>query len=377
MILHYTVNNQPYHNVYSAWLESIRTAQPLTFYLNEDRYDTFDWAVEPPVSLNQLMVEHAMALREKHQTLILYYSGGFDSHTIYDVFRTNKIKLDAILVASSDKHPWFPTSVYEWLLKNHWDADTKILNLDSGSIDGTLIFDSEDWIFRDQGMLGRYYNAHYPAVERMLNKEFNDRDWGLIAGYEKPRLIYRQGQWFSRQSANVLDHSFGHQYIEYFYLEPLIAIKQSHLFKNNVKQHIAQNKLPLYDNDWAEAKYESRSDPKSMDSLNYACGRIGELVPGASFLQKKLSVRWCGLSDINHTGPWQEIDSVSKDSKFLIDDLKNGKQTAKNFLRGVYELSNQHTLKSYFRDKNLFTSSRGNLLYDLPWVWSKEYCLGS
>ena len=377
MIAHYTVNGQPYNNVYMAWLQAIQSDSTVQFYLDEHAYDQHDWSQEPNESLYQLMAQHAFNLRSQYQTLVLMYSGGFDSHTIYEVFKQHKIKIDAIVVGSSEHHAWFPQSVYHWLQTNHWDSETKLINLNSSDMTNSLVFDREDWLFEDRGKLLRYHDVQWLNVANIINKLFSGSSWRLISGLEKPRLVYRQGNWYSRQAGNVLDNSFGHDYLECFYLEPRIAIKQSHIFKRNVKQHIVENQLPLYDGDWAEAKYESRADPKIMYKLSRDCGRIGELVAGSSFLQKTLSATICGIDYVNQSGPWIDLSQSSPRSQCVLEGLKQNSKQAKNFLRGVYELHSQTTLRNYFAHNNLFRSPRQNMLYDLPWIWSKEYSLGA
>lgn len=373
----YTVSNQAFNNYYLALLENIRTGQDIKFYFKELEYNQYNWLREPQESLHDLMTQHAKDLRNRYEKLSFYYSGGFDSHTIYQVLEQAKVHLDSIVVASSQHHPWFPTQVYDWLRANHWDPDTEIINIDSADMSQCSLFHNDQWIFQDQGLILRYYNAGFSTLEQLLEEKYQSKTWAYITGYEKPRLVFRQGTWHSRQLASVLEHSFGRDHIEYFFLEPKIAIKQSHLLKQNVKNFIKQKNLPLYDGDWAEGKYGNGKQAQGLLQYNLACGRSNELIPGASCLQKNISEKWCGVSAINTKGSWQDLDNVSPDSVFVRQALANKLHTAQNFLRGVYELYSDQTIKKHLDHNHLFRSSRKNLLYDLPFVWSKEYCIGN
>ena len=377
MIAHYSVDGKPFNNVYLAWQHCIKTSSPVKFYLNDQAYDQLDWTQEPSETFDQLMTAHAYHLRNQYQHLVLSYSGGYDSHTIYDVFAKNRIHLDAIFVSASDQVPWFPTSVYNWLTQNHWDPHTKIILTDAGNLDENPLFKTDqNWIYQDTGTLIRYHSSSFWATHQRLLQEFNsETSWRLITGFEKPRLVYQNGRWYSRQLASVLEHCFGRPNFELFFLEPRLAIKQSHLVKHAVKRLIHNHKLPLYNGDWAEAKFGR--DAMGMHNWNLACGRINELNPGVSFKQKTLSEKMTGVSDINVHGQWTDLESVSPTSSLLINDLKQDKLYAKTFLAGIYELYSEKTLVNYFKHNNLFKSDRQNMLYDLPNVWSKEYDVGA
>jgi hypothetical protein len=373
----YTVNNQPYNNVYLAWMNSVETGHPVKFYLNEDQYDKIDWTTESTGSFDNLMAYRASELRNKYEKLVLYYSGGFDSQTIYNVFAKNKIHLDAIIIAASEEFVWFPTSVYEWTKNNHWDPHTEIIMLDARRPNERNPFlKNEDWIFdNERPELIRYYNTVFTTTEDVIYQKYSGHTFKCITGYEKPRLVYRNGQWFARQLAMVLEQGFNRPHIEAFFLDPVLAVKQSHVFKNNVKKYIQQNQLPLYDGDWAEAKY--KKTPKDFEQMGLDCGRHHELNHGVSRSQKMLSERLAGISNVNLDGPWQDIEKVSPESKFLAEDLRSGRLEATNFLKGVYNLYNQTTLVNHFKHSNLFRNERQNMLYDLPFTWSKEYNIGS
>ncbi len=369
----YTVDNVPYYNVYLAWNRARETGKPVKFYLDEAAYDQHDWLTEPTDSMDTLMKRHAWRLRNQYQKLILIYSGGYDSHTIYDVFARHRIPVDAIFCSTSPNMPWFPHQVYEYLKKNHWDPNTEIVNFDAS--DPSVFYQAdENWFLRNTGAHARYHGVSFDKFELWLGDRFGGYSCGCVLGFEKPRLIYKNGQWYSRQMASNIEPAFNYQTFEAFYLEPTIAIKQSHLLKNNLKQWLAWKNMPLYHGDWAETKFEKNEVGNHY--YNVCSGRISELVPGASFAQKDNSEKRSGISDINTKGSWQNIDTSSPLSTKLIEDIKTDKPYAKNFLKAVYEVYSQTSLMKYFQDNNLFVKERKNMLYDLPHVWSKEYCIG-
>jgi hypothetical protein len=370
----YTVDNTPYYNVYMAWNKARETGKPVEFYLDEANYDQHDWTVEPTESFDELMANHAWRLRNKYQKLLLLYSGGYDSHTIYDMLARHRVHIDVIICFTSNTIPWFPSYAYEYLKQNHWDPGTEIVNFDANDV-SEFNHTDEHWLLRNQGTFPRYHGVLWDPVNRWIGDNFGGYRCGCIIGMEKPRLVYKNGQWHSRQMASVVDPILNHEFYEAFYLEPKIAIKQSHIFKNNVKQWLKSKNMPLYEGDWAEAKFGKNEIDNHY--FNLCSGRIPELVSGASFLQKANSEKQNGISAINTSGNWQNIDTSSPTSTRLIEDINAGKSNAKNFLKAVYEVYSQTSLMKYFQQNNLFVKERQSMLYDLPYVWSKEYCIGS
>jgi hypothetical protein len=70
------------------------------FYFADDEHCRHDWTCEPEESIHALVDQRVRALRDQHQYLALWYSAGYDSHTILDsILRTNT-RLDEILVFS-------------------------------------------------------------------------------------------------------------------------------------------------------------------------------------------------------------------------------------------------------------------------------------
>ena len=143
MSIYYSVNDKKFNNNYLAYYESYKTGKAITFHVHEELYDTLDWSKEPVESFELLMDIHAHRLRQKYNYLILNWSGGTDSHTIYNVFKRNNIHIDEIIIKASAHSAGFPEINHEWIQKNHWDPTTTITNgnlrLPSAMPDGAVI----------------------------------------------------------------------------------------------------------------------------------------------------------------------------------------------------------------------------------------------
>lgn len=364
----YRVNTKTFYNTFLAAHESFKSGKPVELYCNDQLYDLHDWAVEPGESFDDLMRLHAEVLRNRYQRIVLLYSGGTDSQTIYNVFVKNNLHIDEILIKVSATNPSYPYGCYKWLLKNHPDPTTIITYYDENDPDlRGLEITSDGWIFENHGEM---YKFGMPicsnGVKLLLEKNHAGYKWAAITGCEKPRLIYRDGQWYSRQLDNVLRQLMGYEYLEHFFLEPRIHIKQSHLVKHAVKKLILEQNLPLYNNDWAEAKWPKTAN--GYQAWAVATGRYIELTPGVSFLQKQ-------INEQIFTTDTQKLAHVSPE-KIMQELYQSGDAVACNYVNGFNNLLSEHAFAQWL-NLEFLKNPGSNQFSNTKFIWSKEYNLGS
>jgi len=87
-----------FDNKYEALLHASNNHSGITFSYHDSIFKNFDRMQLGKIPLPQLYKERAQQLRDKYDYLILYYSGGSDSHTILETFLKNNIALDEICV---------------------------------------------------------------------------------------------------------------------------------------------------------------------------------------------------------------------------------------------------------------------------------------
>jgi hypothetical protein len=51
---------------------------PYNVYCQNSTWDKVDWTIEPEQDIKQLEKNHAKYLRDKYETLLLFFSGGVD-----------------------------------------------------------------------------------------------------------------------------------------------------------------------------------------------------------------------------------------------------------------------------------------------------------
>lgn len=200
------------------------------FYFADDEHRQHDWTVEPEESVYDLIDQRVRTLREEHQYLALWYSAGYDSHTILDsILRTNT-RLDEILVfhrpyiktqdniesqVAIKQAQWIKTHLQPWLKIRlvEYDQDT------------TFKFYQEhgsDWMYHGPG------HFHYFTKTSRYNTALYHKDLiGLdhivgrcdITGVDKPRVNLRDGKWYAQlPDVAILHHLKSPRHL--FYLCP-------------------------------------------------------------------------------------------------------------------------------------------------------------
>jgi hypothetical protein len=369
----YKVGNIFFNNIYLTLRQAQKTGNSVEFYCYDAEFDQYNWTQEPEASLDFLMLQHAQDLRNRYERLVLLWSGGTDSHTIYNVFKQGGIHLDEIIIkADKTEGSIFPEENADWLFKNHWDPTTQLTRYDDYDHNLRLIdLPNEDWVWKNGGDLYKYgMTSTANGVRLLCEKNHAGKKWRAIGGYEKPRLVYRDQRWYHRQLATVLEPTMGYDYVEHFFFQPLIAIKQAHMIKQSVKLLIASNQLPVYEGDWAEAKW-----PKTLSGYRdwaFGCGRHEELNVGISHHQKTVNDA-ISKTEISTHGHWKDIITADRRLKA---DLENGIKVAENFVKGLHNLRSEFGFVTWLKD-NGWLRANSNTLTNLNFVWSKEYDLGT
>jgi len=136
-----------------------------------------------------------------------------------------------------------------------------------------------------------------------------------------------------------------------------------------VKKHISDSALPLYENDWAEAKW-----PRTVDGYRawaQACGRHAELTDGASNLQKLRSDQYFSI-DVSNEKSYTDI--LTNPDPTLDEFLKQQNKTALNYVKGLFNLQSETRFMNFVNEKQYLR--KPNQLVNPTLLFSKCYDLG-
>jgi hypothetical protein len=263
-----------------------------------------------------------------------------------------------------------PAHHVAWIKENHWDPTTIItttLRLDTES--KKLTVDSDNWIFDNKPFLVKF-STSFPEehLGRYLKDKYAGTTWTAVGGFDKPFVYFKDGQWYTRQHNKVLAGLFGVDYIECFFLDPILHLKQSHLAKNALK------KIKQRDESIATKLFHNNMNTNFKDSaLEYLAwstmiGRHKELTHGVSHEQK--------MSNKNATYQTSKIlaniDNATLDP-YLKYQLENKNPVALDYINGLYNLKSETLFVDYLNDNHLMNKDH---LLSTKIIWSKSYNLG-
>lgn len=252
---HYTVGDDPtpvYH-LKLALEKRKATGGTVKFIYHDQLFATANTAIEPSQSLLELYCERVRQLREKYDYLVLYYSGGADSHNILKCFEYTDTKLDEIVsfVDSSykSKDSKISSEIYrvalpEVIQYQQRYPECKYSLIEIREVQNKLFTDSafNFDLYQDTSYhltpfgIMHYYGLYYE--DRFHRMRDQGKRVGVIQGIDKVRLKHINGKW----SFNFTDWSsyFGQKhyfrnfptYDEFFYWTPdlpNLVIKQAHV----------------------------------------------------------------------------------------------------------------------------------------------------
>lgn len=95
---YYLVGWKKFYNKTLALMYAQEYSFEVRWIFNDDVYGRIDWAIPVEESLESLYLRRAKQIREKYDYIILYYSGGSDSHNVLTTFVNNNIHIDEIVM---------------------------------------------------------------------------------------------------------------------------------------------------------------------------------------------------------------------------------------------------------------------------------------
>jgi len=202
---HWICNGIKFDDKYEVLVYASQKKLPITFHFHDLLWKNFDRSLLGKIPLKTLYKDRAQQLRDKYDYLILYYSGGADSHNVLRSFVDNNIKLDEICVKwpkplidgkfytantadKTGKNYWSEWDYavkpsLDWVSRTYPDIKIVIKDYVSTDLDLTSSFDN----LKNHGMrAGILLNSQVSDSEQvMLDK---GKTVANIYGLEKPRI---------------------------------------------------------------------------------------------------------------------------------------------------------------------------------------------
>lgn len=243
------------------------------YNFSNDMFNSIDWTIDPPFTMDELYRLRAQKLREEYDYLILMFSGGSDSTQILNTFLNHNIFIDEIQTYSyekvikkvdSDIYEKVPQAgimlEYEYAAKPILEKVAKLSPKTKINVIDTSDYSYDQIVNKKYDFIGNKshpgfkivsvsYQSHnpYSVVYNQKNVP-GDKKVAFIRGYEKPNLttdsnynLYFSFSDMPYVSIKLLrmglyEPSF---VIEDFYWSPdgpLIPVKQCHLIAKKLKE---------------------------------------------------------------------------------------------------------------------------------------------
>lgn len=278
--LFYQVGDQRFFNKFLAANYAANHNLPMKFDLYEAEFDKINWLVEPSLTWDQLLDIRVNQIASKNKPIVLNFSGGTDSYTIYKVFERNKIHIDAIYIREWYNEKEQQKEVFDLLYNKIYDPTIKIIVANNDTLfNHTEMYDSPNWIW-EKGIRLQYGlpGAGDVAANSYIEKVLGTNDFVSIIGLEKPRLMFTNDGVFSYQDDENYCRPMGDTRIDCFYLNPNLPelhVKQSYMLLKYIRQL-----EPLATSLSQFIKYSDFHNPSKFNWLDYSlkgCGRFGDL----------------------------------------------------------------------------------------------------
>ena len=349
---HYTVNNKKFTKKIEAIIESKKSNCPIRFK-EHSAYDGIDCSKVSEQSWTTLLKKYAFKLRQDHDHLRLWFSGGCDSTLLLDTFIINNIHLDEILLFKCGyKESDFEIDLAIDYLKKikHLIPNTKI---------NVNVLDKQHYInyYKDTDWI---YNQHISTCHSFRDPVYKPKDSSFddlpgskieIIAKEKPNIVLKNNKyylffidkdiapdWATQATANPIVN---------FYIDfPELNIKQSHM----LKEYVLQNNISMSDywNNYNIKQFVQNAGGKRLIYNNNFIKKI--------FLKNKVNINGYDYSYVNNKDlAFAKV--LNSDTEIFL--------AFKNYYHG--SLLIEKDFGNYFHNEKFFDDSIG--------ILSKFHCL--
>jgi len=345
----YRVGSQRIANKFLAYRESKIQNKPLEFDLFQEVFDKQIWNKEPSLSWDSLLDIRAHQIAAKKKPIMLGFSGGTDSMTIWEVFKRNNIQIHSmqLKIKYQSEQEWdLFKNVVPFMRKEAEQYKFKLLIIEQDSNDTlSRFYDSPEWVFSDLAVRVNVVCPERHGIEgNNWPADFIDQDYIYVSGLDKPRhKIVNNRFYIFNDDTTFLNYADPR--VDYFFISPELPelhIKQGYLLaKYIITKAVTENK-PL-------SFYNNIHNAKAHHYYDYAvvgCGRFGGDIAN-SHLQKVLNREQTLLIPENSKiTPFYK----GRSKKIIYESFQENSKYIQNYLEGLQMLRKDSIIKDIFKD---------------------------
>jgi hypothetical protein len=260
---HYRVGTVNMFSKVKALEVSAQINRPVSWHYDEV-FESYDWTQEPKSDLGHLYKQRAQQIQDHYDYIVVFYSGGADSHNMLESFLHAGVHIDEIVSchsfsADKDRNSRYNKEIFETAIpyvqslrdQKRLSNDTQHRVIDMSEITMQVVQDI-NWL--DFPYMANSAISINNIARTSLRKYIADwaklidqgRKLVLVWGHDKPRIMHDNGRFFL-QFLDIFDNCVSpwtQQTCpagwsdEIFYTTPdlpEIVIKQAHVIKNFLK----------------------------------------------------------------------------------------------------------------------------------------------
>jgi hypothetical protein len=237
---YYLVNNTIEYSKLRAIELANGDLNKIQFSWMENTWANIDWTIDPKESWSELLRTRCQQIRDKYTYLALWYSSGYDSHTILRAFVDNDILLDELLIY--DRRDFFDDPevavaiTHANYIKNTYYPNLKInvVRSNASSIENFYNKFGEDWVYHPGYSLKISKTSRVFATTVMddfLSASYKKGIRGDIMGIDKAKVLLSNGKWYAFCSDSSAYDFMGTNQENFYYSNdlPQLHIKQCHM----------------------------------------------------------------------------------------------------------------------------------------------------
>lgn len=233
---YWTVDDKKTYSKIEAIMLSNGVLGRVKYHWMENTWDHVDFSKEPNESWEDLCLSRVQQLRDSHNYLCLWFSGGFDSSHILECFIKAQLPLDELVIF--DQRSFYNDGEVDSALevanyyKTHYNSKVNINLVDIGWEFITKQFHSnKNWTYHHGDNI-RFTRTYFGS--RKEQAQFCSPNSGQradIAGFEKPRLNINNGTWQTFMIDSILGLTAGSGIIQFYCTNdlPELHVKQLHM----------------------------------------------------------------------------------------------------------------------------------------------------
>ena len=346
---YWTVGNRMTYSKLEALIWANGDVSKVQYHWMENTWDHVDFSVEPSMSWLELCITRAKQIRDQHDWVCLWYSGGWDSAGVLQAFIDAHCPVDEIAIADWS-HYYNDGEISQAFINANWyktHINSKVVirstDLDFDHVDQWFV-SNRNWL-TSPGDTIRFTRPHWGIrtnahPEIVLGKERKKR--ADVMGLEKPRMDICDGVWRTFMSDTTMSNSAACGATQFYCSHdlPELHIKQIHM----AMRFFENNRLVTADEVHAVQSFRLIKNKNWYPDWNIGVGRVAPNNPNTAMGTQKVS---------NPPGLHAPMDK-----KLVQHAQSSGSQSFKIYQDGINQLKEILT----WWDPNSFNFSKSNLV---------------